>query len=40
MVATRPNAYQILEIEPTHIHQRTPLVVGSMAEMHEFEACT
>ena len=30
---------RILEIEPTHIHQRTPLVVGSQAEMRAFETC-
>ncbi len=28
---------RILEIEPTSIHQRTPLVVGSPAEMNEFQ---
>lgn len=28
---------RILEIEPTDIHQRTPLVVGSQAEMRAFE---
>ena len=30
---------RILEVEPTEIHQRTPLVVGSQAEMREFAAC-
>ena len=29
----------ILEIRPKDIHQRTPLVVGSKAEMGEFERC-
>lgn len=29
---------RILEIEPTSIHQRTPLVVGSRAEMQQFKA--
>jgi fructose-1,6-bisphosphatase I len=27
----------VLEVKPTHIHQRTPLVVGSKVEMHELE---
>ena len=26
-----------LEIQPTDIHQRTPLVIGSRSEMNEFE---
>ena len=38
--AASDGSRRILEIEPTDIHQRTPLVVGSMAEMREFEACT
>lgn len=29
---------RILEIEPTGIHQRTPLVIGSQAELRELEA--
>ena len=29
---------RILEIEPTSIHQRVPLVVGSKAEMADFAA--
>ena len=29
---------RVLEIEPTEIHQRTPLVVGSVTEMNEFAA--
>ncbi len=29
----------ILEIEPTELHQRTPLVVGGKFEMEEFEKC-
>lgn len=29
----------ILEIQPTSIHQRTALVVGSKTEMEEFERC-
>ncbi|MEC7799947.1 MAG: hypothetical protein VX609_01525 [Verrucomicrobiota bacterium] len=28
---------RILDIEPTSIHQRTPLVVGSRFEMSDFE---
>ena len=28
---------RILEIEPESIHQRTPLVIGSPTELHEFE---
>jgi fructose-1,6-bisphosphatase I len=28
---------RILEVQPTAIHQRTPLVVGSQAEMEDFE---
>ncbi len=30
---------RILDIQPTDIHQRTPLVVGSKIEMQEFERC-
>ena len=30
---------RILDIEPTSIHQRTPLVVGGVVEMAEFERC-
>jgi fructose-1,6-bisphosphatase I len=30
---------RILDIVPTSIHQRTPLIVGSTAEMAEFERC-
>jgi fructose-1,6-bisphosphatase I len=30
---------RILDIVPTSIHQRTPLIVGSAAEMDEFERC-
>lgn len=30
---------RILEIQPDSIHQRTPLIVGSQAEMAEFERC-
>ena len=29
---------RVLEVEPTEIHQRTPLVVGSVTEMNEFAA--
>ncbi|UUO05043.1 class 1 fructose-bisphosphatase [Blastopirellula sp. J2-11] len=29
---------RLLEIEPTSIHQRTPMVVGSQVEMEKFEA--
>ena len=29
----------ILDIQPHDIHQRTPLIVGSKAEMEEFERC-
>ena len=29
----------ILDIQPESIHQRTPLVVGSRAEMADFERC-
>jgi fructose-1,6-bisphosphatase I len=29
---------RILEIDPTSIHQRVPLVVGSKAEMEDFAA--
>lgn len=29
----------ILDIEPTDLHQRTPLVVGGKVEMEAFEAC-
>ena len=29
----------ILDIQPHDIHQRTPLIVGSKAEMEEFEQC-
>ena len=32
-------AKRILEIEPESIHQRTPLVIGSQAEMDDFAAC-
>ena len=28
---------RILDLQPTEVHQRTPLVVGSKVEMHEFE---
>ena len=28
---------RIMDIEPTSIHQRTPLVVGSRFEMSDFE---
>jgi len=30
---------RILDLQPTSIHQRTPLVVGGPAEMDEFERC-
>jgi fructose-1,6-bisphosphatase I len=30
---------RILDVQPTNIHQRTPLVVGGEAEMAEFERC-
>jgi fructose-1,6-bisphosphatase I len=30
---------RIVNIQPTDIHQRTPLVIGSRAEMAEFERC-
>jgi fructose-1,6-bisphosphatase I len=30
---------RILEVQPESIHQRTPLVVGSSAEMAEFQRC-
>jgi fructose-1,6-bisphosphatase I len=30
-------AKRIMDIEPTSIHQRTPLVVGSRFEMSDFE---
>jgi fructose-1,6-bisphosphatase I len=29
---------RILDIQPTSIHQRVPLVVGSKAEMNDFSA--
>jgi len=32
-------ARRIMEIEPTAIHQRTPLVIGSTVEMEEFARC-
>ena len=28
---------RILDLQPTEVHQRTPLIVGSKVEMHEFE---
>jgi len=28
---------RVMDIEPTSIHQRTPLVVGSRVEMSDFE---
>ncbi len=31
--------HSILDIQPSSIHQRTPLVVGSMEEMAAFESC-
>ena len=30
---------RILDIRPSHVHQRTPLVVGGEQEMDEFERC-
>lgn len=30
---------RLLDVQPANIHQRTPLVVGSSAEMAEFERC-
>jgi fructose-1,6-bisphosphatase I len=30
---------RILEIQPTDIHQRTPLIVGSKVEMEDFARC-
>ncbi len=30
---------RIMEIEPDGIHQRTPFVIGSRAEMDEFQRC-
>jgi fructose-1,6-bisphosphatase I len=31
---------RIMEIEPEGIHQRTPFVIGSRAEMDEFQRCS
>jgi len=30
---------RVLDLQPTDIHQRTPLVVGSQVEMQEFQRC-
>ena len=37
--AASDGARPILDVQPTDIHQRTPLVVGGEAEMAEFERC-
>jgi fructose-1,6-bisphosphatase I len=30
---------RVLDLQPTDIHQRTPLIVGSQVEMQEFQRC-
>jgi fructose-1,6-bisphosphatase I len=30
---------RLLDVQPTDIHQRTPLIVGGEVEMAEFERC-
>jgi fructose-1,6-bisphosphatase I len=37
--AASDGARPVLDVQPTDIHQRTPLVVGGRAEMEEFERC-
>ena len=37
--AATSGSARILDIEPTSIHQRTPLVIGSRGEMEDFGAC-
>ncbi|HLM55902.1 MAG TPA: class 1 fructose-bisphosphatase [Pyrinomonadaceae bacterium] len=37
--AASDGARPILDVQPTDIHQRTPLVVGGESEMAEFERC-
>jgi fructose-1,6-bisphosphatase I len=37
--AASDGTMRLLDVQPTAIHQRTPLIVGGEAEMAEFERC-
>jgi fructose-1,6-bisphosphatase I len=37
--AASDGSQRLLDVEPRDIHQRTPLIVGGMREMEEFERC-